>query len=289
MERWIEPTVEWRSGTDCEVQRHWLVEHGTLLITWPAAPGEQTVTDCFQVGDDYWIWQLGVGGVRFRSDRPHVVAYPSPQGDSRWFQQVVSRSWLPAVYPFWGRQVLHATAVASLVTGGVLGFVGPSLAGKSTIAYGLGRRAGWTLVCDDTLVFSSADGALTLHRVENEARLRPASAAYYGTSGLEYEPVTWPACPLHLTALYVLQGEAGHEGSARIARLPASESYPLLLAQAHALTLNLPFYTRRLMCDYLDLAKATPVFRLAYLKSFDALEATLDAVEDHGRRLDVPA
>ena len=66
---------------------------------------------------------------------------------------------MPAVYQVWGRQVLHASAVAQNGTGRVLGFTGPSGAGKSTIAYGLGQRAGWAHVADDTLAFYMVSSA----------------------------------------------------------------------------------------------------------------------------------
>ena len=179
--------------------------------------------------------------------------------------------------------MLHATAVARDATGDVAAFAGPSLAGKSTIAYGLGQRAGWSLVCDDTLAFSSANGEIRLHRMQNEARLRVPSAAYYGKTNAVAEPLSWPEGPLRLAAVYVLDGDPDRLGPASIARLGAAESYALLLEQAHALTLNFPRHNQQLMRDYLHLVTAVPVFRLAYRKSFEVMENTLDTVEHHIR------
>ena len=41
-----------------------------------------------------------------------------------------------------------------MTTGDAVAFTGPTHAGKSTTAYGVGRREGWRPICDDTLAFS---------------------------------------------------------------------------------------------------------------------------------------
>jgi hypothetical protein len=285
-DRWTEPAVEWRPGIDCAAKHQWLVAHGELLVTWPPTPFEETATDCFRVGQHYWIWQPGVGGIRFSEDPPTFLAFPSAQIDRTSFDYLITRSWLPVVYQVWGRQVLHASAIACGATGDVVAFAGPSQAGKSTMAYGLGQRAGWGLVCDDTMAFSSGEDGITLHRLQNEARLRPASAAYYGRTDAAFEPVSWPARSLRLTAVYFLDGDPNLPHPALITRLRAAESYPLLLEQAYALTLKLPKHNQQLMRDYLDLAAAVPVFRLAYRKSFEAVEEVFDVLENHLRTAD---
>ena len=101
------------------------------------------------------------------------------------------------------------------------------------MAYGLGRRSGWSLVSDDTLAFSSglASGAveITVHRLRNDARLRPASAEYFGRTEQAAESYDWAARPPRLTAVYFLDGDSNlpcrrshHDtGSGRKLRLAA--------------------------------------------------------------------
>ena len=285
MEFWTEPQAEWHTGVDSVARYRELVEQGTRLATWPPLPYEDTATDCFQVGQQYWIWQAGVGGISFFADRPAFVAYPSPHADRAWFDHVVSRSWLPTVYQIWGRQVLHASAVATSPLGEVAAFTGPSGAGKSTMAYGLGRRGHWTLICDDTLAFSQtlSSGArqIVLHRLRNDPRLRPASAEYYGTAAGPQAPREWPDHPLRLKAMFVLRASEDLGPAATFTRLRSAESYPLLLEQAYALTLKIAKHNQQLMRDYLELTASVPVFRLAYRKSFEAIEEVFDAVEGH--------
>ncbi|MGQ0736303.1 MAG: hypothetical protein ACT4QD_21945, partial [Acidobacteriota bacterium] len=236
-------------------------------------------------GDDYWIWQPGVGGIRFRGDQPECLAFPSETVSQDWFEHLVSRSWLPAVFHVWGRQVLHASAVAWASTGEVVAFTGPSGAGKSTLAFGLGRRPGWHQVADDTLAFSWAETRegqeLLLHPLQNDTRLRPASAEYFGRSVHRLEAVRWPDTRLTLARVYVLEAaeDDGPQRAATIEGLKASECYTRLLEQAHAMTLKVPAHNHRLMRDYLQLAATVPCLRLRYRKSFDALEPVLTVLE----------
>jgi hypothetical protein len=285
MSSWTEPVVEWQAGVDSLLRHRQLVEEGELLATWPPAPFEAISTECFKVGQEYWIWQRGVGGIRFFPDRPRFIAFPSAEVDPLWFEHLVRRSWLPTVYHVWGRQVLHASAVACASSGQVVAFAGPSCVGKSTIAYGLARRPRWVPVCDDTLAFSCGDGrggrAVRLHPLKNDARLRAATAVYYGKEGAVQEPFEWPARPLHLRAVYFLEGDPNLPCAAQFTRLKAWEGYPRLLEQAHALTLSIAKHNQQLMCDYLELAATVPLVHLAYRKTFEAIEEVLDAIENH--------
>jgi len=284
---WTEPVVEWRSGTDSVAHHARLLTTGELLATWAPAPFEETATDCVRIGEEYWVWQPGIGGISFFEDRPQLTAFPSAQVDPEWFEYLVTRSWLPAIYQIWGRQVLHASAVARSADGSAVAFAGPSHAGKSTMAYGLGRRSGWGLVSDDTLAFSSATVtgtvAINLHRLPNDARLRPASAEYFGGTAPPAEPYDWLTRPPRLTAIYFLDGDPHLACPARVTTLKAGESYALLLEQAHAVTLKLAKHNRQLMQDYLELAATIPVFRLTYRRSFEAIEEVFDMLEDHLR------
>ncbi|MGQ0734851.1 MAG: hypothetical protein ACT4QD_14500, partial [Acidobacteriota bacterium] len=91
LSEWAQPLVSWQSGVDSSAHHRHLLAHGELLATWPPAPFESTPTDCFKLGDDYWIWQPGVGGIRFRGDQPECLAFPSETVSQDWFEHLVSR------------------------------------------------------------------------------------------------------------------------------------------------------------------------------------------------------
>jgi hypothetical protein len=250
-------------------------------VTWPPSPSESSPTTCFRLGADYWIWQDGIGGVSFRADEPALTAFPAPDTDSSRFEKLIAREWLPAVYPVWGRQVLHASAVARRATGDVVAFTGPRGAGKSTMAFSLACRPGWIQIADDTLAFAAAQGRISLHPLPNDVRLRAPAAAHFGRADRPSEPVPWPDMDLTLRRVYVL--DAGDERMSRavVAPLAPAESYLLLLEQAHTMTLSIPAHNQRLMRDYLALTAQVPAFRLSYRRSFDHLAGTLDDLERH--------
>lgn len=285
MTTWSAPVLRWQASTDPNALEERLAAEGELLARWPAAPFETTHTDCIRLGRDYWVWQPGVGGIRFNPQKPEILAAPLDGVDRAWFDDLVARSWLPAVYQVWGRQVLHASAVGRAVDGGVVAFAGPGEAGKSTLAYALSRRPGWTQVADDTLAFSSAGQSIALHPLRNETRLRPSTAAFYGRTSEAPRALEWPAGALVLAAVYFVTGNVGLSETVRIVRLAPADAYVRLLEQAHAFTLKIPEFNQQLMRDYLDLTARVPIFALTYRKSFDAIDEMLDVLETHATGL----
>jgi hypothetical protein len=278
---WLDPTIEWTPPLDRAVLRA-RFEAGERLTTWPAEPFEQHPTDCFTHEGQFYIWQPGVGAVRFVPDRPHLSASFDIDADAAWFHQVVTRNWLPAVYPFWGRQVIHASAAAIDATGQAVAFTGFTHAGKSTTAYGVSRRPGWRLLADDTLAFSvTTEGQLCLHPIGNTARLRPASADFFGRAGHDPEPVEWPSGALTLRGFYALEPSEELEAPAEFTRLRMADALPLLLQQAYALSFKLPKYNQQLMRDYAQLAASVPLYRLRYRREFSMADALYAAIDAH--------
>lgn len=285
---WALPAIDWASPLDAAGLTQ-PARPGTVpLVTWPPAEFETTATDCFRQGDQIWIWQPEVGAVRFSLSEPRLTAFIWPGADADWFRQVVTRSWLPAIYPLWGRQVLHASAVTCTASAATVAFTGPTHAGKSTTAYGLSRRPGWRLLGDDTLAFSISPvgtdqpPAVLLHPIPNEARLRPASAGFYGLADEETSlALEWPGGSPHLRAVYVLEGDDAFGPTAEFERLRAADGLPFLLQQAYALSFGMPKYNQQLMKDYLALSAAVPIFRLRYRRSFDVAEELFAEIEAH--------
>ena len=279
--RWVHARIHWGEPLDAVIQDLSKPAGATHLVTWPATEFDTTETDCFSVGDQIWIWQPEVGAVRFLLNEARLDAFRWPDSDPARFRQIVTRAWLPAIYPLWGRQVLHASAIACPATGESVAFTGSTHAGKSTTAYGVARRGAWRLVCDDTLGFSVEDGTIPLYPLPNQTRLRPASADYYGVTGQAPETLNWPDLSVQLKTVYVLDGDEDHPAGAEFTRLRAAEALPLLLRQAYALSFELPKYNQQLMRDYLALAAGVPVYRLRYRRSFDEAEALFASIESH--------
>ncbi len=278
---WLHAQLDWAGLLNLSTHSATWRAGATHLVTWPATEFDPNETDCFTIGDQIWIWQPEVGAVRFSFEEPRLHAYRWPGADEDYFRQVVSRSWLPAIYPLWGRQVLHASSLVCPVTGDALAFIGPTHAGKSTTAYGVARRGSWRRLSDDTIGFSIVSGRPHLHPLPNESRLRPASADYYGVEPLTREPISWPAGPVCLKGVYVLEGDESQLEAAAFTALRAADALPALLQQAFTLSFELPKYNQQLMKDYLALVSAIPVFRLRYRRRFDAAEELFASIEAH--------
>jgi hypothetical protein len=126
-----------------------------------------------------------------------------------------------------------------------------------------------------------AAAPVRLHPIPNEARLRPATADYYGRTDSSSEVLAWPQGDVTLKAIYVLDGDEASPETALFTRLRAADALPLLLQQAFALSFNMAAYNQRLMKDYLALASRVPVFGLRYRRSFDVAEELFAALDAH--------
>lgn len=141
------------------------------------------------------------------------------------------------------------------------------------------------MLADDTVAFSPssrrADRDIYLHPLQNEVRLRPASADYFAAPAERIAPIEWPDGKLRLRAVYVLDGEADGSSPVEFARLRTAESLPLLLEQAYALSVEIPTYNQKLMSDYARLAASVPTFRLRFHRSFSDADGLFAALEAH--------
>ena len=121
--------------------------------------------------------------------------------------------------------------------------------------------------------------------MKNDARLRPATAAYHGRSDVPLQPIAWPDDTLSLSKLFVIAGDDALAADAVIEPSTAPESYMLLLQQATRSRCRFPPSTSA-MRDYLALTASVPVFRLTYRRSFDRMDAILDVIVRSEEQLD---
>ena len=184
---------------------------------------------------------------------------------------------------------LHASAVA--VGGGVVAFVGPKRAGKSTTSAALHQR-GYALVTDDVLAVDVAPGqAPQVRPAFPHIKLCPDAVAALG-----HEPAAFPRLhakldkrmyaassgfvhsPVPLRCIYVLdEGEA-------LAATPLSqkEGFFQLLSHSYAARfIGAEGAGRAHFFQSQALAKAVPMYRLYRPKALSKLSAFADFVEAH--------
>jgi hypothetical protein len=209
-----------------------------------------------------------------------VVVFPAPGAPTQVVEEYFRRWILPVAVQAHGLEVLHASAVVT--ASGVVGFSAASEAGKSTLAYGLGRR-GYRVWTDDALAFDVDEkGAETLP-LPFRLRLRPASAEHFGLEARVGGTIVAEADADHeererVAALFLLERRSG--GPASVERVGPLEAFPALLEGSYHFGLEEGGQKRALLARYLALATRVPIFRLKLATGLGHLDAALDAVEE---------
>jgi hypothetical protein len=250
---------------------------------WYAPDGEPSAY-FYLVGDEYWANLPGIGAYRV-VEGADVVVSPDPSAPYKLVVDAYRRTVLPQALQFFGREVLHASAVVG--PAGVVGFSAYSQTGKSTVAFALAKR-GYRPWADDALLFETTEQGAVTHALPFTIRLRPGSREYFDVEPLppEEQPsggtVTVGAESLPLAALCVLsrdaEGDTAREPA--VEHLGPSEAVSALLPHAYWVSLTDETRKSRMLRAYLQLAAAVPVYSVSIPASLDQLPTVLAAVED---------
>ena len=213
-----------------------------------------------------------------------VDVHPDPDSDDERVLDAYHRAALPmVVQAAREQQALHASAVVT-PSRAVVAFCGSTHAGKTTLAYGLGRR-GCSIWADDVLAFAAANatGVLAL-RLPFRLNLREQAAAHFGAVAEEasYLDSEWEeGTRAPLAVVFDLERvERGQPQSGPAARrLSPTEALLALLAHAFRFQPQTPDELRRMLADYLELVARVPAFRLRVPPGLDGLDGLLDEVE----------
>ncbi len=250
---------------DAPVLQQWPLSFDGTWTYWQRCHGQE------------WLTSPQIGGIQFALAQPQINAYPRPDISREVFDSILHRDWLPAIYPHWGTQVLHASAAYHIQSGRAIAFAGESGSGKSTLGYALAQRPGWQQIADDNLAFVTHP-ELKLMPIHDAARLRPHSAAYFDVSQHPMQTLSWPEQTLILTHVFFL--EPSLQDGIELDLLGKSACYIELLKQAYTLTNeDSPQFLR----DYLQLTHKIRGCRLRFKQSLDNLNPILDLIEVQSR------
>lgn len=240
-------------------------------------------------GDGYLLRVHSVGDFEISGDGGLVACTPLPGGAPDILEQSFVDQVFPLVLHLRGRFSLHASGVTT--ARGVVGFMGVSGMGKSTLAATLTTDAAITDAFTGSKLVS--DDCLTLHLSESEVLALPSYPAsrlwvdsaerFSSTDRLVVDTVRTGKlrldregadASLPLVALFVLVADA----EVRVEPLRGGDTVAALAAHLH----RLDTADRRRLTDELALlasvAARVPVSRLVYPRSFDALGAVRAAL-----------
>lgn len=232
------PEVVLRLSDEAAIAAAWRPDQATRLSTERAGGGaapDRTIDAHPRLG--YRLYARYFGLCLIAPDGGRLQCAPPPVASWRWQRFLTGRG-LPIAALLRGYEVLHAGAVA--VDGGVVGIVGGTGAGKTSLTLHLVLEQA-QFVTDDVLVLQAADdgllaypgiGVMNVRAAEHE-RLEAAARAtlgqLLGMTGRDklHYAMSAVAEPLPLTALYFLRPGA-ERGIATIRALRAPEPVRLL-------------------------------------------------------------
>jgi hypothetical protein len=256
---------------------------------WPDAGGTPYVW-CFERGGRAWACVPGLAAYRLDERQATVTAFANhghrEAADARppvapAIAEVYARVVRPLFVQRCGLEVLHAGAL--LTPRGVVGWCGRTGSGKSTIAFGLGRR-GRAVWADDVLAWRVAGREVEALALPFHVRLRPPASAFFGRAGsgvCSPRAVDAVSGSAPLAALALLQPT---EGTAVVEtrQVPSSQAFLALLDHAFCFSLLDQDRKARMIASYLTLCTRVPVCEIRYPPGFDRFDALLDAIEALG-------
>ena len=224
-----------------ELEHCWLEDEATRVLEWRRDGGaigmavDRHPSLGYRLFSDYCgTFLVSVDGARVRCAPAAIPAWS--------WQRFLIGHVLPLAAVLQGLEVLHASAVS--LAGGVVGFLGSSTAGKSSVAVNMLLR-GAGFVTDDVLAVEAREGGVVAHPGVGITNVREAEAQLLGDAReqlgrligrdggafrLEVRPVA-RAQPLR--ARYFLERGRGTGPAPRFERLGAPDPRTLLATTAN--------------------------------------------------------
>jgi hypothetical protein len=234
----------------------------------------------YTVEGEHWLHLPGVASYRFGVPAGPVVALPHEPVSSERVVDAYRRTVLPLVFQARGKEILHASAVR--IGQRVVAFCGASEAGKSTIAYGLGRR-GHEVWADDAVTLEPMARCVLSVRLPFRIRLLRDAFDFLGmhkAPRLSEEAQARSRRPVRLGAIFVLhRSEPEGDTVVRVNRLMSARAFRTVLEHAYCFNPAALERRRDMMQRYLDLTRRVPVFEVRYRRGLKHLSAILGRIE----------
>ena len=277
------------------------------FMSWSLPTGELWL-QCAKDDRGYLLRFPEIADFLVDAEGREIICAPEPETPMETLRHLLLDQVLPLVLNLKGREALHATAI--LTPPGVCAFVGPTGAGKSTLAASF-LRAGYAILSDDCLVVEIVSGEIFATPAYPSLRLWPDSfealrgvadgsqpVAHY-TSKQRLVPERhhgdFPSDPRPLARIYSLARPTDAEGGAslaspRIERLSYRDSFMELIQFAFRFDITNREMLLRQFGVLERLVSHVPVRRLQVPDTLSSLPAVCEAIRadlnDRGDNLD---
>ena len=196
-----------------DIDRDWPADEATRVLEESFEPGEPARTIDAHPVAGYRLYAQHFGLARISLDGSRIACSPPDDEPWSWQRFLVGRV-LPWAAVLRGLEVLHASAVT--IDGRAVAFVGPTGAGKTSLAIRLVAR-GHRFLTDDVLALERSGEGLVAHPGAGIAAVRPAEreaiaestwsglGQELGHSGKTYLELPRADGPVPLGAVYFLR------------------------------------------------------------------------------------
>lgn len=264
---------------------------GPAYAKWRSPAGEVAAT--FHRHPDGYL-------VRFRDcadfvialDRGTVTCAPVPGVAPQMVEDIFLNQVMPMIRGQEGGLIIHASAVT--IADGIVGFMGSTGRGKSTLAAAFARR-GFPFLSDDGLTLTVEDCRYIAHPNRPTFRLWQDSQ-WAVLAGREFPPeyddektrvvagesLPFQARPLPLRALYLLG--TGDSAAPRIEPLSQRQAVAELMNHSFLLDVEDRLRLKRHFDTLAQVGEAVPCFSLDYPRIYGILDEVIGAVVDHSAK-----
>jgi hypothetical protein len=265
------------------------IQQDPLLERWDDQCGKEYGFG-IRKNSEYWMTFYRAGTFVVQDGDPEVSGFPEPGADLQRFRELFFYVVVPWMIQRQEWECLHASAV--LAGSGVVMFTGPSGRGKSTMARAFCDH-GAVPYADDAAPFLVRGDSVLCARIPQPLKLREPAASHFTAPKLpvhqDDSEIRWDLKPTlrPLSVIYWLDRmtEGGAQGGAVIEALSQMSAFRLLLEEAHCISMSDSSCNRKMVRNYLSLARLSPVFRLSVPARLDAIPKVVKRIQEHQQSL----